>query len=133
MQDLFVECFRLSRTRPIRHWRTFVTRLATFRSLDQLRRLKSLQSIDAVSLVHGSNGPEAEAMAREMVQQLRAAVALLPDRQATVFCLHHFEELSRSEIAAMLDLSLNAVSMALYKARKSLRSRFADLHRESRG
>lgn len=61
-------------------------------------------------------------MAEEAEMQIRALVAGLAPRQAAVFCLAHFEELSHDEIAESLQISVNAVSIALHKARLALRS-----------
>ncbi|MDX1927896.1 MAG: sigma-70 family RNA polymerase sigma factor, partial [Pirellulaceae bacterium] len=41
-------------------------------------------------------------------------------RQAAVFCLAYFEELSAEEIALALEISTNAVGLALHKARAKL-------------
>jgi RNA polymerase sigma factor (sigma-70 family) len=61
-------------------------------------------------------------MVEEAEMQIRALIAGLPPRQAEVFCLSHFEELSHDEIAQTLQISANAVSIALHKARLALRS-----------
>jgi RNA polymerase sigma-70 factor (ECF subfamily) len=61
-------------------------------------------------------------MLEEAETKMRALIAGLPPRQAEVFCLAHFEELSHDEIAESLQISVNAVSIALYKARFALRS-----------
>jgi RNA polymerase sigma factor (sigma-70 family) len=69
-----------------------------------------------------SDGPDQLAEARELADWLRNAVALLPARQAEVFSLRYFGELSNAEIAATLNITSEAVAMALHKARASLAS-----------
>jgi RNA polymerase sigma factor (sigma-70 family) len=58
--------------------------------------------------------------ADELTSWLRAAVAQLPDQQATVFVMSHFEQLPRDDVSATLGISPEAVSTALFKARQSL-------------
>ena len=60
-----------------------------------------------------------------MADWLRRAIAGLPDQQATVFVMHHFEQLSRDEISAALGVSPEAISTALYKARQRLLTQLA--------
>jgi len=64
------------------------------------------------------------AIDQEETLRLRAIVADLPPRQAAVFCMAHFEELSHDEIAGTLEISNGAVAMALHKARAKLRELF---------
>ena len=56
----------------------------------------------------------------ELATWLRNAAAQLPEQQAAVFSLSHFEQLDRNEVAAILTISVEAVSTALYKARGRL-------------
>jgi RNA polymerase sigma-70 factor, ECF subfamily len=60
---------------------------------------------------------------------LRQAVAQLPDQQAAVFAMFHFEQLSRDEISATLDVSPESVSTALYKARQHLQTQLLTFNR----
>jgi RNA polymerase sigma factor (sigma-70 family) len=53
----------------------------------------------------------------------------LPDQQATVFAMSHFEQLSRDDVAAALGISPEAVSTALYKARKRLLTQLTVINR----
>ena len=94
-------------------------RLATLRSIDRLRRarpLAELRESDRMTTVE----PFEEAAAGELAQWLRQAIARLPDQQAAVFAMYHFEQLSRDDVATTLGISIEAVSTALYKARQRL-------------
>ena len=53
----------------------------------------------------------------------------LPDQQATVFVMHYFEQLPRDQISAALGISVEAVSTALYKARRRLLDELAVFNR----
>ena len=50
----------------------------------------------------------------------RQSLARLPDQQAAVFAMAHFEQLSHDDVATTLGISTQAVSTALYKARQRL-------------
>jgi RNA polymerase sigma factor (sigma-70 family) len=69
--------------------------------------------------------PFEEVGARELALWLGKALAQLPDQQATVFVMHHFEQLSRDQVSAALGVSPEAVSTALYKARQRLLTQLA--------
>ncbi len=122
LQDVFIEAHRAYSKSQVKHWRAFLVRLATCRALDSLRRRRSFSEFDPALLSSRSSGPEENAMVEEAEMQIRALIAGLPPRQAEVFCLAHFEELSHDEIAESLQISVNAVSIALHKARFALRS-----------
>lgn len=122
LQDVFLEAHKLFTAGQVVHWSAFLRRLVTFRSLDRLRSRRALESLDDWTVQDDTPGPERVAMNREDTARLRAMVARLPPRQATVFCLAHFEELSHEEIAATLNVSKNAVAIALHKARLKLQN-----------
>ncbi len=67
---------------------------------------------------------------RELRQQVRAAIDLLPDRFRTVLALREIEGMAYNEIAEVLCLSLGTVESRLFRARKRLRALLA---RESTG
>jgi RNA polymerase sigma-70 factor (ECF subfamily) len=118
-QDVFAEAFQLHTAGPVQSWTGLLVRLATLRSLDRLRRNRpsvELREGDKTSTVE----PSEELEARELADWLQKAIAQLPDQQATVFVMHHFEQLSRDQVSAALGVSPEAVSTALYKARQRL-------------
>lgn len=123
VQEVFIEAHRRFIAGDVTHWATFLHRLATYRAIDSLRRRHSIDSIDAAQIVDGQPTPEQQMVAGELEAQIRAIVASLPERQATVFCLVHFDTKSVAEVAAFLDITGNAVSIALYKARQTLKEK----------
>ena len=104
--------------------RDFLVRLATLRSLDLLRRRRSTSQLrpdDKIS----TQGPFEAAAANELAAQLRAAIADLPDQQAAVFVLFHFEHLSRAGNRRQFGRFRSGRSTALYKARQHLLAELA--------
>ena len=131
-QDVFTEAMAVHKSGPVRTWTGLMVRLATVRSIDRLRRdqglPESLPSIDVSP--PATQRPDQELIAAELATWLRGEIRMLPDRQAAIFSLAYFEQLSRNEIATALEVTPETVSTALYKARKKLSSRLAVIHGE---
>ena len=54
---------------------------------------------------------------------LKAALAALPARQREALVLQYYQELSNSETAALMDISVDALESLLARARRALRAR----------
>ena len=123
-QDVFTELFRIHQTGPVQSWVGLLVRLTTLRSIDRLRRRQphcELREGDQTSTLQ----PFDKVAARELAEWLRNAIGQLPDQQAAIFSMSHFETLSRDEIASTLGISPDAVSTSLYKAKQQLISQLA--------
>jgi RNA polymerase sigma factor (sigma-70 family) len=70
-----------------------------------------------------------ELIVREDLRRVLDAMAALPERQREVLYLRACEELSLSEIAAVLGISLEAAKASLCEGRKRLRRQFRELDR----
>ena len=66
--------------------------------------------------------PETALMRRETRQQVRAAIARLPENYRTVVLLRDIEELSTEESADLLGITPTAVKLRLHRARQALRT-----------
>ena len=126
-QEVFRECFQIECQQGMLDPTAMAVRLATVRSLDRLRRRRTsfhhgaeLRDDDRVTAI----GPPEEAEAGELADWLRCTIAQLPPRQAEAFTLIAMEQVSREEAAALLGISVEAVSTALFKARKQLGAAF---------
>jgi RNA polymerase sigma-70 factor (ECF subfamily) len=120
VQEVFLQVHQLQQTHPVRHWAGLLRRLASCRALDRLRQRRATVSLNGLSLVGSDVGPEAAAVERELAERLRRAIAQLPDREAAVFCLRYFDDLSYQDIADALSIQTGAVASALHKARLKL-------------
>ena len=90
-QDVFAEAFQLHSTTRVENWTGLLVRLATLRSIDRLRRKRpsvELNEADRMSNIE----PFDELVADELADWLRGAMAQLPEQQAAVFVLCHFEQ-----------------------------------------
>ena len=118
-QVVFAEAFRVFESGEVQSWSGLFARLSTVRSIDLVRRRKSTVTIADDDRVSNS-GPYENAVGTELAAWLRLVVAELPRQQMEIFTLTHFEQLDRNEVAAILGISPESVSTALYKARQRL-------------
>lgn len=120
VQDVFLQVHELHKNEPVRYWVGLLRRLATCRALDRLRQRRQSSPLDEASLPSCSPGPEAMLLSKELAERLRQALAQLPPREASVFCMRYFEDLSYQQIAEALRIRVGAVAVALHKARARL-------------
>jgi RNA polymerase sigma-70 factor (ECF subfamily) len=120
VQDVFLQMHQWEQTRPVRSMPGLLRRMATCRALDRLRQRKVTVPLPDLPLESVSNSPECAVLEQELQERLRLAIAELPQREAEVFCLRYFEDLSYQEIAAELGIRSGAVAAALHKARAKL-------------
>lgn len=123
-QEVFAEAYQLHRAGPVHSMTGLLVRLATLRAIDHRRRNRPVEELcdhDRVSPIE----PYEEVAANELSEWLRAAMDRLPAQQAAVFSMVYFEEMSRDQVASNLDISPEAVSSALYKARQYLLSQLS--------
>jgi RNA polymerase sigma-70 factor (ECF subfamily) len=120
VQEVFLEAYRLRAAEVVRCWPALLRRLAACRALDRLRQRRPVLSLNGLHVAANGADPEATAIGKELAERLRQAVAELPEREATVFCLRYFEDLPNQRIAEILSIQPGAVGVALHKARARL-------------
>jgi RNA polymerase sigma-70 factor (ECF subfamily) len=121
-QETFVRMVRMLATYQGRgQFRAWLYRIAANLCRDQQRR----HSRHHERRVEGAELPEAiapgdmqEEVSRDLT--LAAAVARLPDKYREVITLYWLEQLSPAEIAEVLDRSVNAVRVQLWRGRARL-------------
>ena len=132
-QDVFLEAYRVSQTKEIRNWPGFLRRLASRRAIDLLRKRSSGMCVPPTMAetepVSTSPEPYQTAIATELAERLRNILCVLPEGQGQVFSMRYFEDMSNEEIAESLEMSSNAVGLALHKARMRLQSLIDDNHK----
>ena len=120
VQDVFLQVHQLQRVHPVRCWGALLRRLAACRALDRLRRRRPSLPLDGLTLAVTDDAPDDVAMGHELADRLREAIGQLPPREAEVFCLRYFEDLTYDQIAATCGISRGAAAAALHKARAKL-------------
>ena len=126
VQDTFARAFvaldELPNLPPLRAW---LFRIAHNRALDLLRSasIRAAEPIEAAREVADSESPDpVEAlMRREAVETAVSRFVELPTVQRSVVILKDILDQSLEEIAAMLDLTVNAVKAHLSRGRASSR------------
>jgi RNA polymerase sigma-70 factor (ECF subfamily) len=113
---------------------TWLFRIATNLAFNWIRDEKGRQqrSIEgdesgAVARQIGDGRPSVERVLVDEVklQEVRDAIALLPEKQRAAVLMHKYEEMEYSQIAKVLGLSESAVKSLLFRAYENLRSRLA--------
>jgi RNA polymerase sigma-70 factor (ECF subfamily) len=72
------------------------------------------------------NGPEREAVARESLRRVEAAIDELPPDQRRILELRHSRRLAIRKIAEIMNRSEDAVKSSLYRTRQTLAARLPD-------
>ncbi|MHC4086061.1 MAG: RNA polymerase sigma factor [Planctomycetota bacterium] len=121
VQEALLGAFRLHQQQAVTNWGGLLRHLSIRRALDRLRKRKPILLLTDESLSPCGSQPEQAAAVRELADRLRAALAKLPRREATVFSMRYFGEMSNTEIAETLHISADAVGVALHKARTKLK------------
>jgi RNA polymerase sigma-70 factor, ECF subfamily len=130
-QEAWLSAWKGSQGRTIACWPSYLCRIATTKAIDRLRQRYRHKS--AFGLARSSSddnlgdvasamaSPVETAVAAELSERLRVALAELPERQSEFFSLHVLSDWSQSEIAAQFNMTVNAVSVTIHRAREHLR------------
>jgi RNA polymerase sigma factor (sigma-70 family) len=101
---------------------TWLYRVATNLCIDRMRKRRPISGEPVPEVADETPGVLRSLEARERAAALEAALADLPERQRAAIVLRHFEERSNPEIAAILELSVEAVESLLARGRRALAS-----------
>jgi RNA polymerase sigma-70 factor (family 1) len=125
IQELFVKIWdRRDNMLTILSFRPFIFRMARNRVIDWYRKKETKKSYCTFYSEHHRD--EAVSVTDELLFEEYYAIAMeaiakLPSRQKQIFNLRHTEDLSLSEIAGRLRISLHAVKKQLYQATRFIR------------
>ena len=128
-QETFVCALELSRRQRVRNFPALLTRLATTRAIDQLRRRfrrERIGTTDHSRFEESDNHPNPAqyAQQQELAARLKTALAQLPSQEAQVFCLRYLNDMSYRQIAGELGIKTTAAGVILHRARTKLRQYF---------
>ncbi len=105
--------------------------LDRFYSLDDPLQSEEGQQILRELIDKHAQDPEAIAIENDLREQVRRAIAELPESLRQVLILRDIEELSTEETAQRLGLTVPAVKARLHRAREQLRQRLEQVLRET--
>jgi RNA polymerase sigma-70 factor (ECF subfamily) len=104
---------------------TWVFRVARNLCTDILRKRRSVPLDEVPEMADDAPGVEARLMASERMAALDAALAKLPERQREAVVLRHIEGMANPEIAAILEISVEAVESLTARGKRSLAQELA--------
>ncbi len=99
---------------------TWLYRVASNLCIDRLRKRRPISPEPVPEVADDAPGPLRVLEENDRAAALDAAIATLPERQRLAILLRHFEDRSNPEIAAVLDLSVDAVESLLARGRRAL-------------
>ena len=138
-QDVFIKVFEnINGFRGDAKLATWLYRIAVTQSLEFLRKRKRKKRYGfLVSIFHKKedewqrpdfNHPGIKTEKKETAAVLFKAIRQLPEQQQTAFLLQKTENLSQTEIADVMNLSVGAVESLLQRAKSNLRKLLEDYY-----
>lgn len=130
-QETFLRLWRNPhQVRDGKSLRSWLMRVATNLAIDRHRRRLPEAAVDPPEVADASPGPEHALRRSELAGEIDAAIAGLPERQRLALVLSHFEGYGNPDIAAALEVSVEAVESLLARARRGLKVALAERWRE---
>lgn len=137
-QEVFLRVYRSRETyEPTAKFTTWLFRIATHLALNWLRDQKnergqerldqSMEDAPAREVADRAPSVEQSMVRRVQVEEVRRAVAALPEKQRAAVLMHKYEEMEYSQIAKVLSCSESAVKSLLFRAYETLRVRLAHM------
>ncbi|MFJ3411104.1 RNA polymerase sigma factor [Pseudomonas protegens] len=123
-QETYLRVAKALNARPIEHLQPFLYQTAQYLAFDHLRSQRSkrrfeYQPTDASQLSEvptAAPGPESHVQGQQQLHLLQQVLATLPKRQQQILVLHKLHDLSQSQIAQRLQVSLSTVEKDLRHA-----------------
>lgn len=127
-QSFFELASRRAGANDIRQAGSLWKRIAAARAIDTIRRrIRDRERAGLAGemqvVTNPEKGPAAQAQDSELLDDFRAALATLPEVQASAFLLTQVDDLSNQDAARVLGVSVNHLGVLLHRARVSLRAR----------
>jgi len=137
-QEVFLRVYRSRGSyEPTAKFTTWLFRIATHLALNSLRDRKYDRLQDRLDDDSGEMPARQLSDRRPTVEQamlyearmkeIRAAIAMLPEKQRAAVLMHKYQEMEYSQIAAVFNCSESAVKSLLFRAYESLRARLAHM------
>jgi RNA polymerase sigma-70 factor (ECF subfamily) len=137
-QEVFLRVYRSRESyEPTAKFTTWLFRIATHLALNSLRdgknqRLEERLDDDSSDMPVRQVSDRQPTVEQSMVNQarldeVRRAVATLPEKQRAAVLMHKYEEMEYSQIAKVLSCSESAVKSLLFRAYETLRARLAHM------
>lgn len=137
-QEVFLRVYRSRESyEPTAKFTTWLFRIATHLALNSIRDRKNerLQERlddnpeDVPSKQVSDKRPNVESalLYEARLEEVREAIAALPEKQRAAVLMHKYEEMEYSQIAKVLQCSESAIKSLLFRAYETLRARLAHM------
>jgi len=137
-QEVFLRVYRSRGTyEPTAKFTTWLFRIATHLALNSLRDGRNERSqerlddnsddLPARQVSDRHPTIEATLVYQARLEEVRTAIAALPQKQRAAVLMHKYEEMEYSQIAKVLTCSESAVKSLLFRAYETLRARLAHM------
>jgi RNA polymerase sigma-70 factor (ECF subfamily) len=137
-QEVFLRVYRSRETyEPTAKFTTWLFRIATHLALNWLRDEKheraqerldqQVEDAPVREVADRTPSVEQRLLHNARLDEVRQAVAALPDKQRAAVLMHKYEEMEYSQIAKILSCSESAVKSLLFRAYETLRLRLAHM------
>ena len=137
-QEVFLRVYRSRESyEPTAKFTTWLFRIATHLALNSLRdgknrRLEERLDDDSSDLPARQVPDKRPSVEQTLVNQarldeIRRAVATLPEKQRAAVLMHKYEEMEYTQIAKVLNCSESAIKSLLFRAYETLRARLAHM------
>ena len=122
---------------------TWIYRISVNKCLEFIRKKKRTKRFGIFKSIFSTDGeraienhtdfmhPGIQLENKERAKILFKAIDLLPENQRTAYILHKIEQLSYTEIAQILNLSLSAVESLLFRGKQNLKQHLAVYYEEN--
>jgi RNA polymerase sigma-70 factor (ECF subfamily) len=143
-QEVFIEVYSsLKDFREDANLFTWIYRIATTKSLDELRKQKRLkrrafysaitrqEEEPQMESIGGSiNNPEEDLIRKQQAQAIQQALDRIPENQRIAFTLSNYQGMSYKEIAEVMEKTTSAVESLLMRAKSNLKTELEDFYRQ---
>jgi len=139
-QEVFLRIYKSRQSyEPTARFTTWMFRIATHLALNWLRDEKNERAQERLDAVRGNDelpvrevadrkpSVEQRMVYQARLQEVRDAIAKLPEKQRAAVLMHKYEEMEYAQIAGVLECSESAVKSLLFRAYETLRARLAHM------
>lgn len=123
LQDTFIKAYQnFHQFKQDSQLYTWLYRIATNESLQQLNKLKRMQKTDEDPEYHLQNlmADNVSAEAEEIQVLLQRAIHSLPEKQKLVFTMRYYDDLPYEEISKILDMSVGTLKTNYHYAKQKV-------------
>lgn len=123
LQDTFIKAYQnFHQFKQESQLYTWLYRIATNESLQQINKLKKMQQSDEGSEYHLQNlvADNAGVEAEEIQILLQKAIHALPEKQKLVFTLRYYDEMPYEEISTVLEMSVGTCKTNYHYAKQKV-------------